>query len=87
MEYFFSEFTSLSIFLVEAEESAVVFKNFLNNPNDLNNIPYTYKILKYGNKLGSGSDGSIFEVKCEGINRLLAAKLIYHKNDKRIKRV
>ena len=68
--------------IVEAEENAVVFKNFLNNPNDLNNIPYTYKILKYGNKLGSGSDGSIFEVKCEGTNRLLAAKLICHKNDK-----
>ena len=34
MEYFFSEFTSLSIFLVEVEENAVFFKNFLNNPND-----------------------------------------------------
>ena len=50
-------------------------------------MPYTYKILKYGNRLGSGLDGSIFEVKCEGTNRLLAAKLICHKNDKRIKRV
>ena len=72
---------------MEAEENDVVFKNFLNNPNESNNIPYTYKILKYENRLGSGSDGSIFEVKCEETNRLLAAKLIYHKNDKRIKRV
>ena len=42
----------------------------------------THEIEKYGNKLGEGSGGIIYEVKCKRSNRLYAGKLILNKTER-----
>ena len=72
---------------VNSEENSFVFKNFLNYIKDETGKENTHVIEKYRNKLGSGSDGTIFEVKVKGNNKLLAGKLISNKNDKKKERL
>ena len=69
--------------IIEQEENASVFKKFLGKNKDKNAKPNNYVIELYKNKLGSGSDGVIYEVKCQGTNRILAAKLISNRNEKK----
>ena len=50
--------------------------------NDKKGKENTHEIEKYGNKLGAGSSGIIYEVKCKRSNRLLAGKLILNKTER-----
>ena len=70
---------------VNSDKNSSVFKRFLNYDKDEKGKENTLIIEKYRNKLGSGSDGTIFEVKVKGNNKLLAGKLISNINDKKKK--
>ena len=73
--------------IINQEENAKIFKSFLKNSKDKKGNKINYVIEAYKNKLGSGSDGTIYEVKVQGSNRILAAKLISNINDKKEKRL
>lgn len=73
--------------IIRQEEKANIFKKYLNNTKDKNGKSINYVIEQYKNKLGSGSDGVIYEVKCQGSNRTLAAKLISNRNEKKERRL
>ena len=68
--------------IINQEEKANIFKYFYKN-KDKKGKQNSYIIEYYRNKLGSGSGGVIYEVKCQGSNRILAAKLISNINDKK----
>ena len=50
--------------------------------NDNKGKENTHEIEKYGNKLGQGSSGIIYEVKCKRSNRPFAGKLILNKTER-----
>ena len=72
---------------VNSDKNSSIFKSFLNYNKDETGKENTLIIEKYRNKLGSGSDGTIFEVKVKGNNKLLAGKLISNIKDKKKERL
>ena len=48
---------------------------------------FNYVLDENNKKLGSGSDGDIYQIKCQGSQRILAAKLITNLNDKKQERL
>ena len=64
-----------------------IFDHFIKRNKDKTGKPTTYVIEEKKHKLGSGSDGIIYEVKCQGSNRTLAAKLISNSNHKKDKKL
>ena len=65
----------------KADEIKKILKEFLRN-NEKKGKENTHEIERYGDKLGEGSSGVIYEVKCKRTNRLFAGKLILNKREK-----